>query len=125
MERKLFILNKGGHRYNNNEQGFRKMRYEMMMDFTKLFHCNIGRLADFFDDVRNMETSSEVFVADSEMCLHTSNSIERFEKSLNYWTDFAERNECHTVEPSYFHMYVIKKTAKHYIVKPIDYECVY
>lgn len=125
MERKIFVLNKGGHRFDNTDYGFRKMRRRMMMEFTKISRGCIGHVADFFDEVRDMEIGDERFVTDSEYLIYSSESLKSFESKLNYWDDFAERKECETAAPSYFHMYVIRKTAKHYVVRPLDYECIY
>ena len=116
---KLQIAERNNSRYNNDKKGFRNMRRFVfrMVDMDGFWN---SQLADLFDDVREMNDGESICFFTSKQHVFKANNVQEAEQKFNHWWQLSKNEGWDGFTPKLHDAFMIKKTAKSYLLKNID-----
>lgn len=115
---KLEIGKRNNYRYNNDKKSFNNMRtFIFRMISMEGFYC--AQLAELFDDVREMKEGESIYFFTSKQHVFKADNLQEAENKFNRWYEYGKKEGWDGFRPKLHDAYMIKKTAKSYIVKNI------
>ena len=115
---KLQIAERNKFRYNNDKESFNSMRTFIFRAISMDgFYC--AQLAELFDEVREMNEGESIYFFTSTQHIFKADNLQEAESKFNWWYEYGKKEGWDGFKPKLLDAYMIKKTAKSYIVKNI------
>lgn len=102
------------YHYKADYDGFRQMRNFALAVKMRVKSPYIGKFVDLFDQIREMEQGSEIFVISSEWEVFTADTLEFFNKKITRWEQISRNGELgdssYRYMPNPYSAFVVKRT---------------